>query len=191
MIVSDNKYFTVLVLLAMAAGLCLIAARQRAAEKEKRRREALKRDYPELISRLLLYLQAGLVPKTAFVRMAESYRSNRTAGTQKKSPAFEEVERTCSEMNKGISEEEAYISFGKRCVLPGYRTLSVLLVQSIKKGGSGLTDTLRREIVTAMEERKRVSRTEGEKASVKLLLPMGLMLLVVLVITIVPAFMSL
>ncbi len=67
----------------------------------------------------------------------------------------------------------------------------MLLVQSIKKGGSGLADTLQREIVTAMEDRKRSARSEGEKASIKLLLPMGLMLMVVLVITIVPAFMSL
>ena len=191
MSISDNRYAMPFMLFAIAACLFFIAARQRAEKKEKRRREELKKDYPELISRLLLYLQAGLVPKASFIRIAEGYRKGQSIRSQKKRPAFEEVEKTCIEMDKGISEEEAYIRFGKRCVLPVYRTLSVLLVQSIKKGGAALSDTLQREIVTAMEEKKRLSRTEGEKASVKLLLPMGLMLLVVLIITIIPAFMSL
>ena len=189
--ISENSYVMPLMLLVLAVCLFFIAARQRAAKKEQQRRDALKKDYPELISRLLLYLQAGLVPKASFIRIAEGYRKDQNARKQKERPAFEEVEKTCIEMDNGISEEEAYIRFGKRCVLPVYRTLSVLLVQSIKKGGTGLSDTLQREIVTAMEERKRLSRTEGEKASIKLLLPMGLMLLVVLMITIIPAFMSL
>ena len=189
--ITNNKFTTPLVLFAIAAGLLFIAVKQRTAEKERKRREELKKDYPELISRLLLYLQAGLVPKASFIRISEGYRKERNNRRQRKRPAFEEVEKTCIEMDRGISEEEAYIRFGKRCVLPAYRTLSVLLVQSIKKGGTGLSDALEREIVAAMEERKRTSRAEGEKASVKLLLPMGLMLMVVLMITIIPALMSL
>ena len=42
----------------------------------------------------------------------------------------------------------------------------------------------------AFEARKRQARVEGEKAAVKLLLPMGMMLLVVLIILMVPAFLS-
>ena len=42
----------------------------------------------------------------------------------------------------------------------------------------------------AFEERRRQAKTTGEKASTKLLLPMGMMLAVVLVILTVPAFLS-
>ena len=60
--ISENRYVMSLVLFAIAACLLFIAARQRADKKEKQRRDELKKDYPELISRLLLYLQAGIVP---------------------------------------------------------------------------------------------------------------------------------
>ncbi len=188
-ILSGNKYLTVLVLLGIAAVLFLYSRKQRAAEAEKKRREQLKKDYPELISRLLLLLQAGLVVRSAFQRIAADYKRDLDEG-KKPRPAFGEVCETCAEMAKGISEEEAYRNFGKRCVLPVYRTLGVLLMQNLQKGGTALTEMLEREIVSAMEERKRTARTDGEKASIRLLLPMGMMLIVVLAIMVIPAFLS-
>ena len=49
---------------------------------------------------------------------------------------------------------------------------------------------LRLETVQAFEERKARARRLGEEAGTKLLIPMFLMLAVVLVIVIVPAFLS-
>lgn len=169
--------------------LWILSKRQKSAEKEKKRRELLKKDYPELISKLLLLLQAGLVSRSAFKRIAEDYRKDLAAGKAER-PAFEEVRLLCAEMEKGIGEEEAYVRFGRRCVLPSYRTLSVLLVQNMKKGGDALPETLETEIVQAQEEKKRSARVEGEKASIRLLLPMGMMLVVVLAVMIIPAFLS-
>ncbi len=184
-----NTAWTLVLLAGTAAVLFVISRRQKAAEAEKKRREQLKKDYPELISKLLLLMQAGMVARSAFMRIAADYRKEKEDGKRIR-PAFEEVEKACSEMGKGIHEEEAYLRFGKRCVLPSYRTLSVLLTQNINKGGSGLTELLEREIVTAMEERKRTARVDGERASIRLLLPMGMMLMVVLAVMIIPAFLS-
>ncbi len=185
----SNKIFTLIILFAFAAVLLFISKRQKKTELEKRRRENLKRDYPELVSKLLLLLQAGLVCRSAFKRIASDYEKDLKKG-KKVREAYEEVTRTCAEMEKGVGEIEAYRNFGQRCSIPSYRTLSVLIAQNVKKGGTGLLEMLEREMVTAMEERKRTARADGEKASVKLLLPMGMMLVVVMTITIVPAFMS-
>ena len=184
-----NKAVQLLIPAAAFVLLFLFSRKQKAAEKEKKRREQLKRDYPELISRLLLLMQAGLVSRSAFKRIAEDYRKDLAAGKMRR-PAFEEVWLMCAEMEKGISEEEAYLRFGKRCMLPAYRTLSVYLIQNMKKGGNALLDTLETEIVQAQEEKKRSARVEGEKASIRLLLPMGMMLVVVLAVMIIPAFLS-
>ena len=184
-----NRIFTLIILFVIAAVLLFVSRRQKKAEMEKKRRENLKRDYPELVSRLLLLLQAGLVCRSAFMRIASDYEKDIKKG-KKARAAFEEVVRTCAEMEKGVGEIEAYRNFGIRCALPSYRTLSVLIAQNVKKGGSGLLEMLEREMVTAMDERKRTARADGEKASVKLLLPMGMMLVVVMAVTIVPAFMS-
>ena len=49
---------------------------------------------------------------------------------------------------------------------------------------------LKLEAIQAFEERKAKARRLGEEAGTKLLLPMFLMLAIVLVIVIVPAFLS-
>lgn len=182
-----NRAVQLVILLGTAVLLFVVSRRRKTSEKEIKRREKLKQDYPELISRLLLFMQAGLVSRSAFQRIAKDYKRDLSAGKAERA-AFEEVCVLCAEMEKGIGEEEAYSRFARRCVLPSYRTLSVLLVQNMKKGGGALADSLEREIIQAQEEKKRTARIEGEKASIRLLLPMGMMLAVVLAIMVVPAF---
>ena len=93
-------------------------------------------------------------------------------------------------MAGGVSEQEAYENFGNRSRLPEFKNLSVLLVQNLKKGRRELGPLLEREVSAALEERRRQARAEGEKAGTRLLLPMGIMLLVVLILMVVPAFLS-
>ncbi len=62
--------------------------------------------------------------------------------------------------------------------------------QNLRKGTKGLTQMLRMEAIQAFEERKARAKRLGEEAGTKLLAPMFLMLAVVLVIVIVPAFLS-
>ncbi len=54
-----------------------------------------------------------------------------------------------------------------------------------------MTEILRREAMQAFEERKALAKIQGEEAGTKLLLPMFLMLAIVLVMVIIPAFLSL
>ena len=63
--------------------------------------------------------------------------------------------------------------------------------QNLRKGMKGLTQMLKLESIQAFEERKARAKKLGEEAGTKLLFPMFLMLAVVLIIVIVPAFMSL
>ncbi len=185
----ENKVLTLAALTGVIIVLIIISRRQKDAEQEKKRREKLLADYPELISRLLLYLKAGLVCRSAFFRIAADYKKESDSGKPGR-PAFEELTAACRDMEKGLGEIESYRKFGRRYVIHSYRMLSVLLEQNIKKGGPALTEQLEREMITANEERRRLARIEGEKASIKLLLPMGMMLIVVMAIVIVPAMIS-
>ena len=69
-----------------------------------------------------------------------------------------------------------------------YRTLSALLVQHLQKGSQGIELMLEEEAEKAQEMRKQQARILGEQASTKLLFPMVLMLLIVFVILLVPAW---
>lgn len=103
---------------------------------------------------------------------------------------YEEVAYTCFEMKNGISESQAYERFGKRCQLPEYIRLGSVLSQNLKKGSKGLTELLESEAASSMNERKNHAKKIGEQAGTKLLLPMVMMLGIVLVILMVPAFLS-
>jgi preprotein translocase subunit SecF len=65
-----------------------------------------------------------------------------------------------------------------------------VLSQNLKKGARGLTDLLETEAEASLNERKNHARKIGEQAGTKLLLPMILMLGIVLVILMVPVFLS-
>ena len=93
-------------------------------------------------------------------------------------------------MQSGITEAEAYERFGKRCGISVYMKFGALLAQNLKKGTKGMTDLLRNESDQAFENRKSRAKRLGEEAGTKLLAPMFGMLAIVLVIVIVPAFLS-
>lgn len=153
---------------------------------EKREREMLL-DYPEIVSKLTLLISAGLTLRAAFERVACDHA---VCSHKRRSYAMEEMMITVHRMRSGISEYEAYLDFGKRCAVKRYTKLGALFSQNIKKGSAGLLQELEREVQDAFEERKANARRVGEEASTRLLLPMVMMLSVVMIVVIVPAFMS-
>lgn len=156
------------------------------AEVAKREREMLL-DYPEIVSKLSLLIGAGLTLRAAFEKVASDYK-NRIYG--RRSYALEEMLITVYRMKSGVSEYEAYLDFGKRCAVRRYTKLGALLSQNVKKGSAGLLAELEREVHDAFEERKANAKKRGEEAGTKLLIPMALMLSVVMIVIIVPAFMA-
>ena len=71
-----------------------------------------------------------------------------------------------------------------------YTKLGALLSQNLRKGSKGLSQLLKLESIQAMENRKSRAKRMGEETSTKLLLPMFAMLAVVMILVIVPAFLS-
>lgn len=104
------------------------------------------------------------------------------------SPIYEELLYTCRELHAGTSEGAAYEHFGRRTGLQEYIRLSTLLTQNLKRGNSMLLDRLREEADRAAQERLQQSKKLGEEAGTKLLIPMVMMLAVIMVIIMIPAF---
>lgn len=176
-------------LLLAAAALGAVSAGQRKEEKHKKRQQELLRRYPELLSKTHLLLAAGLSLRKVFERLAADYRREKKR-TGKLQASGEEILRTWYEMENGVLEQDAFAHFGERCGISEYKSFALLLAQNQKKGGHLLPQLLETEVQDAFEARKRQARIAGEKAAVKLALPMGMMLIVVLVIIMVPALLS-
>ncbi len=166
------------------------ADRKRSEDKERSRIENLRKEYSELISRLVLLLYAGQTMRMAFFSIADSYSKAIKQGGMQRNEAFEEILITCRQMKSGTTEVKAYENLADRCAMPCYRTLSTLLIQNQKRGSKGMIRNLELEVMNEFAEKKRMVKSAGELASMKLMIPLGMMLLIVLALMMIPAFFS-
>lgn len=157
---------------------------------ENEREEQLRLDYSEIVSKLSLLMGAGMSGANAFKRISRDYADTKTQKNGTVRYGYEEVAAASNRIASGVSEAEAYAAFGRACRIHSYIKLASLMTQNVVKGTEGFNMVLRGEVTEAFAERKALARTKGEEAGTKLLLPMVMMLGVVLVIIIVPAFMS-
>lgn len=156
----------------------------------KRRKEQMLLDYPEIINKFTLLVNAGMTIKQAWIKITEDYiNKNQEKGFHKRY-AYEEMLTTAHEIKLGIPEHIAYEQYGRRTGLIPYIKFSSLITQNLKKGTKGFTDLLIYEAVEAFENRKEIAKRLGEEAGTKLLLPMMAMLIMVLLIIMIPAFMA-
>lgn len=168
--------------------LLFFKKKQDIEEEEKKRRQQMLQDYPEIISKLMLLLSAGMSLRKTMEKIVADYK--KYYQRREKRAAYELLADICSEINCGVTEKQAYESIGERCELLQYKTLSALLVQHLQKGNMGMEQILAEEVRKSQELRQQQAKVLGEQASAKLLFPMLLMMLVVFIILIVPAWIS-
>ncbi len=179
----------VLMFLALVIGVLSFALQKQnqAQEKEDRQKQMLL-DYPEILNKLTLFLGAGMTVKRAFRKIVTDYEEQKEVWGERY--AYEEMRLACHEMDSGTPEAECYEKFGCRCNIQEYLRFGSLLSQNLRRGTRGLNQLLKVEAAQAFEDRKARAKQLGEEAGTKLLIPMFLMLAVVLIVAVVPAFTS-
>lgn len=179
--------FLYLLALSVAAVLFLKIGKKKDEEQERKKRmEELEQAYAAVVSKFAMLLAAGLSVRNAWERIVFLNRKRQSELTA----VYEEMNNTLKDLNKGVSELEAYEAFGDRTGLVHYKKLMALFVSHKKRGSVNLIDAMNQEMLQAWEEQKRKTRQQGEKIGTKLLVPMMGMLAVVFMIILVPAFMS-
>lgn len=146
-------------------------------KKEAReRKEALIWSLPEVLTKLVLSLQAGSLPDQAWKETAASGHG----------PLYEEMEGVLEAGSEGLSGERAYWSFGRRYGLENLNQLGLLYSQSLRTGGVELTRGLDRIRKEEIEERKRSMKVEADVASQRMLFPGILVFFAIILLLIVP-----
>ena len=170
--------------------LLYFVKKERLSETVKKRQEALNRDYPEIVYRLIVLIGAGMTVRRAWEKTIEDYKE--MAEQQKMiRPGYEEMETALREMNYGTAELRAYENFGRRCENQRYIRLASLLIQQVRRGARGMNDLLRQEIAETEVIRRENARQMAEEAGMKLIFPMILLMIVVFAILMIPAFLTL
>ena len=149
--------------------------------KIKKRSDSMLSEFSEIVSKLALLTNAGLILKEAWELVA--YNGD--------SEIYQEMQTSVVEMNNGMSEIDAISSFAARSMLPEIRKFSSTIIQGLIKGNSELAMMLQEQSSDVWELKQQMARREGEKASAKLLIPMMIMFMGVLLMIIVPIFSNL
>lgn len=189
----ENTGNSALTLLIIGTILAVVLWFYKDIELEKnmeKRRNQLLIDYPEIINKFTLLVNAGMTVKQAWEKVTEDYLEKPVTANKQKRYAYEEMIITVHELRLGVPEGIAYEQFGRRIGVLPYMKFATLITQNLKKGNRGLSELLNREALEAFEERKETAKRMGEEAGTKLLAPMMIMLIIVLIIILIPAFMS-
>lgn len=178
--------------LLIGAGLCfpfvLVFVKRREKEKERKQRDdELMAEYPRLITKLTLYIGAGLSLRGAWERLATEYRTKENSEGDG-SAVREEILILAGELKNGASEARAYEAFGRRIGLKPYLRCASLMVSQLQKGSGGLRKNLDGEVRLAWEMYRERASKKGEEAQTKLLFPMMGMMFLVMAVVMIPAF---
>lgn len=148
------------------------------AKKIDERSAAMLHDFSDVVSKLALLTNAGMILKGAWEEVAY----------EGEGVIYTEMRRAVDEMNNGVAEVDAIYNFGMRCVIPEIKKFTSTIVQGITKGSSELTIMLQEQSKEVWQLKKQLVRREAEKAANKLLLPLCIMFLGILIMIVVPIF---
>lgn len=149
-------------------------------KRVEKKRDAMLADLPEVLSKLTLLVNAGLVVREAWTRVA--YTGDRVL--------YKEMQAISEEMGNGVSDLDAFYHFSQRCALKEIKKFASVLSQNIQKGSSELAMNLRYLCEESWEEKKHRVKRQGEVANTKLMLPVMIMFIGILLIIIVPLMAS-
>ena len=156
-------------------------------EKVERRNEEMLMDYPEITGKLTMYIGAGMTIRGAWKKIVNDYEKKKQAyGITKY--IYEEMAVTFHEMESGETEKNSLNRFSLRVGLRPYIKLVVLLEQSLSLGSNELIREMEKETREAYENKKSMAEKKGAEAGSKLLIPMTVMLVIVMVTIMYPAF---
>lgn len=183
----EYKGLIILVMGILTAVLAVMTKDKKVEERAQKKKEEMRRDYPEILNKFALYYTAGMNPRSIWNLMSEFYENS---PHRKKRYIYEEMLITNRCMQEGQGELSAYDDFAGRCNLSEYRIFINLLQQAVSKGRDDFDRVLYEEMEKANRQETLRVRLTGEEAGTKLLVPMFMMLMIVLVIVMVPAFIS-
>lgn len=183
--VTKLDRLAILIVAACAIGATLWFGADRDLRLERtKRQEVLGEAYLDFVSRLSLYISAGLNLQMAMQYCINDYTLKRAKGDL----LCEILHCYERDMKNGYSFAVALDLFADRTDHISYRRLAGLLQQGFYNGTHDLAKMLIEEVEQIREEKRRQTKIKGEKMSSALIVPMLLQLCIVIVFIMMPAF---
>lgn len=144
------------------------------------RHDELLRDLSAVLSKLVLLVNAGMILKDAWTKVA--YTGDRLL--------YQEMKIVVEDMENGISLRESFHEFGLRCNVKEINKFVAVLEQNQEKGSGELAKSLRELSDESWNEKKQRTIQQGTLADTKLLIPTGIIFMGILLVIIIPLFIN-
>ena len=135
--------------------------------KIKERQWQLQKELPNVLNTLAILTEAGLglfesIEKVCEIRNGEFVK---------------ELKKVKEEVQVGVLRKDAFLKMAERCQVYEVSAFVSALVQLMEKGSSGIVSFLKLQSEELWEKRINIARELGAKASLKLFLPMLILVL--------------
>ena len=177
----------VLIIGCIMAGLLLLKEVEAKKAGEIKHRQELLQSYPWFINEMVLLMGAGMQVRNVFSSLVNNYEKETS---DYRSGLISELKHAKHDFEIGMSEGKVYYELGRRLKLPCYIKILTLLEQNATKGSKGIVAVLEHEERNALEERMNLAKKRAEEAGTKLLGPMIMLLIIVMLMIMIPAFLS-
>ena len=171
---ADSK--SLLLLGLVMGGLLILYLDLTLQDKLTARRQEIVLDLPQVLSKLTLLVNSGMVLRDAWKKV--SITGERAL--------YQEMQNANLEMENGVMEIDAYRNFAERCNVKEVRKFTSLIIQNLNKGNEELAYFMKDLSDEMWEVKKNEVKQKGEKANSKLLLPMMMIFIGILLMVMVP-----
>ena len=146
------------------------------SEQVNKRRDAISRQFPNVVSKLALLVPSGMIMDRAWRETAESQELE----------LYQEMRKTSDELANLVDPSTAYANFIDRCNTKETTKLASAIIQSLSKGNAEIGALLKGMAHEAWQERRHMAKRDSEAANSKLMIPTMLLFLAILVLIMVP-----
>lgn len=158
------------------AALAVVYLSEEFKDKLNERRSELLMQFPQVLSKMTLLVNSGMVLREAWQKVSMS-------GT---GILYTEMQYTSTELQNGVSEWDAYYAFGERCALKEMKKFAAVVTQGLSKGSSELTIILKDMSDEMWETKRNLVKRKGESSAGKLLGPTAMIFVGILIMIIAP-----
>jgi len=177
---SDTAGLAVLAIGTVLVLVLSYAMYDELSDRVKKRRDAISRQFPNVVSKLALLVTSGMIMDRAWKETAYSQESE----------LYQEMRKTSEELDNLVSPESAYSSFISRCNTKETAKLASAILQNLSKGNAEIGRLLKDMAREAWQERRHTAKRDAEKANSMLMIPTMLLFIAILVMLMVPVAMN-
>lgn len=173
---SMTNDVAIAVLVMLVPVIIIVFVRINIDSKLKEQHDEILMDYPNVLSKMALLINAGMPLREAWKSISES-------GSGK---LYREMRNVSKSIDNGTSDIKAYEELADACKVNEIKKFVSIICQNVQKGSAELTHIMMELSVDAWTLKKNAAKAKGDAASGKLIIPVMISFIAIVAMIMVP-----